>query len=138
MKPAVLKRLKGPWMSEREYRANVEGLNIVFGATLGFVLAAAEGLSTRGFLAVLALTIGIAVTILYIGASERRVQYAILAAFGVAALPTAFAVIVPDGTMPGKLQPTLGAWAFVMALVEFSPRTGGESTDRRETQDSGV
>jgi hypothetical protein len=89
---------------------------------LGFVLAAAEGLTTLAFLTVLALTIGVVVTILYIRASETKVQYVLLPGIGIAALPSAFSTLVEGGIMPAKLQPTLAAWAFVMAMVEFAPR----------------
>lgn len=122
MKLGLMRRLKAPWMSDREYQANVEGLNIVFGATLGFVLAGAEGLTTQAFLIVLTLTIGIVVTILYIRSSERRAFYAILALAGIAILPSTFAALAQSSILPDKLQPTLAAWALVMTIVEFSPR----------------
>lgn len=125
----LVKRLKAPWMSEREYHANVEGLNIVFGATLGFVLASAENLTTRGFLIVLGLTVGIVVTILYIRASEKRMFYTLLAFTGIAGLPSVLGTMLQDGdVIPLKLQPALAAWAVVMALVEFSPRAKAPAT----------
>ena len=123
MKKFITRVVRSPWMSEREYRANKDGLNIVFGATLGFVLAGAEGLDTLAFLTTLVFTMGIVVTILYISASKRRIAYAVYAFASTALLPWLFAQFFGDSAvLPPKLQPTLAAWAAVMAIIEFTPR----------------
>lgn len=68
-------RLNGLKMTEREYRANLSGLNIFFGAVLGFVLAGTERMSPLGFALLLTLTASVVVTILYITASKHRLTY---------------------------------------------------------------
>lgn len=114
------KRFAG--MTHNEYRANITGLNIFFGAVLGVVMAGAEALTTRGFAILLLLTAGIVISILYISASRRRIVYAVLAGILVAVLPTIFAILSLGGALPAKLQPTLAVWALMMAVIEFVPR----------------
>lgn len=110
-----------PWMDEREYRANISGLQIVFGAVLGFVLAGAEAFGARDFAMLLLATIGAVVAILYISASQRRFAYTALALGYALALPW----IIPRITQvdaPEKLAPTLLIWTLFQAGVEFAPR----------------
>ncbi len=117
--------LKKPWMTQREYRANLEGLNIVFGAVLGFVLAGAEELDSWGFARLLLLSVGAVVTILYISASKYRVIYA--------GLSVVFAIALPlmaqrmDLVVPGKLMPTLLVWSLFAIVLEFAPRGAPEA-----------
>jgi hypothetical protein len=119
----MLRKLTKPWMSEREYRANSEGLNIVFGATLGFVLAGAEKLNTLHFITVLVLTVSIVVSILYISASARRFAYGFYALLGIFAMPFIVEPLFSGAVeLPGKLQPTLMVWAIVALVIEFTPR----------------
>ena len=62
----------GVRMTPREYRANIDGLNIFFGAVLGFVLAGSEALTSIWFGFLLGATAGIVISILYIPASNKR------------------------------------------------------------------
>ncbi len=110
-----------PWMDQREYRANVSGLQIVFGAVLGFVLAGAEAFEPFDFAALLLITIGAVVSILYISASKRRLAYAALAVGYAVLLPEAVLRITGEHT-PDKLAPTLLIWTLFQAAVEFMPR----------------
>jgi hypothetical protein len=110
-------------MSEKEYRANTDGLNIVFGATLGFVLAGAEALSNAAFSLVVIVTISVVVSILYISASNKRLTYSIYALVVIVAMPWMFrSLLGQDFAMPSKLQPTLAIWAIFSTMIEFAPR----------------
>lgn len=110
-----------PWMNEREYRANILGLQIVFGAVLGFVLAGAENFDRFDFAGLLLVTIGAVVTILYISASPRRFTYSVLALGYGLALPW-IVLRITDVQAPDKLAPTLLIWTLFQIGVEFSPR----------------
>ena len=117
-----LRRLvTNPWMDQREYRANIHGLQIVFGAVLGFVLAGAEAFAPFDFAVLLLITIGAVVSILYISASQRRIAYTLLAIGYALLLPEAVHSITKVEA-PGKLAPTLLIWTLFQAAVEFAPR----------------
>lgn len=110
-------------MSAKEYQANINGLNIFFGAVLGFVLAGTENLSDLQFGLVLFVLATVVITILFISSSRSRILYSALA-IGMA---TAFPVIVDvlldgHGVVPGKIRPTLLVWTLMTIVVEFLPR----------------
>ena len=110
-------------MSRREYRANIEGLNIFFGAVLGFVLAGSEALGDAWFAFLLVATAAVVITILYITASARRLSYAVLAVVLIASMERWLEPWLPDAaSIPPKLQPTLLVWALMTIFVEFMPR----------------
>lgn len=123
-------------ITEREYRANLHGFNIFFGAVLGFVMAGTETLDTRRFTLVLLMLSGVIVSILYISASKHRLTYAVLTAVLVAFLP---AVLEPmlrgGGELPEKLQPTLAIWTLMTIFVEFYPRRPDERGAQDEEAD---
>ncbi len=66
-------------MSVAEYQANLNGLNMFFGAVLGFVLTGTETLNSFQFGVILALLAGAVISILYISSSKNRVAYSIYA-----------------------------------------------------------
>jgi hypothetical protein len=119
---------KGKWyripttmrVSQGEYQANINGMNMVFGAVLGFVLARAEALETMQFAFVLLLSAAVVVTILYLSSSEYRLFYAVAAIAAVAFLPVA----LNDMDIPPipKLQPTLAVWVLMVLGIEMMPR----------------
>jgi hypothetical protein len=110
-------------MTEREYRANIDGLNIFFGAVLGFVLAGSETLDQVSFGILLAITAGIVVSILYITASQHRIQYSLLALGLVLSMHRTLETLLPGTfSLPSKLQPCLLVWALMTISVEFLPR----------------
>lgn len=117
-------------MTQREYRANINGINILFGAALGFVLVGSEMLDPVRFGFMLAFTSGVVVSILYITASAKRLAYFLFALFGAAILPWVLGTTFGDPSLvPDKLQPTLIVWAIMTAFIEFVPRekpAGGE------------
>ena len=123
MRKLARRLFDGARMTDEEYRANLNGLNIFFGAVLGFVLAATETLETAGFTLVLVLCTAIVISILYISSSRRRFVYFVYTAVGIALLPQAVELIGPAGTtLPPKLLPTLAVWTAMTAFVEFAPR----------------
>lgn len=121
-------------MTHGEYRANIAGLNIFFGAVLGFVLAGTEALDALPFAWLLAMTAGAVISILYINSSERRVVYALLALFLIFTMDRWAEPVLPDGfELPSKLQPTLAVWALLTMFVEFLPRE--KDSRRRAVED---
>ena len=117
-------------MSHQEYKANVNALNIFFGAVLGFVLASAEQLTSIDFgitLMCLATTVAF---ILYITFSRYRILYSIFS--------LVLAYFVPDiinDLIAGpevhldKIRPTLLVWTLMAIVIEFQPRnTADEKT----------
>lgn len=110
-------------MDAREYHANVAGLQIVFGAVLGFVLAGAERFDRFAFATLLLLTIGAVVSILYISASRHRLLYTAVALGYSLALPWTI-LRITELQAPEKLAPTLLIWTLFQAGVEFAPRSG--------------
>ncbi len=116
-------KLRGTKMTAREYDANLNGIHMLFGAMLGVVLAGAEALETWRFMMLIAFTVGIVVSILYISASEQRFGYFALALVGVAILPRFYdSILAPGDVAPSKLQPTLLCWTLFVGLIEFLPR----------------
>ncbi|WP_299191630.1 hypothetical protein [uncultured Erythrobacter sp.] len=118
-------------MTQREYRANIEGINIVFGAVLGFVLVGAEGLPVFDFVLMLVMSASIVVLILYLGSSEYKLFYAVLTAATIIALPFIAEDLFSLTRVP-KLQPTLAIWALMVAGVELIPRTQSEPDSTQE------
>ena len=117
----------GVRMTQREYRANIDGLNIFFGAVLGFVLAGSEALTSIWFGFLLGATAGIVISILYIPASNKRVTYSILALILIASMDRWLEPILPGlASIPPKLQPSLAVWALTTIFVEFLPRETDE------------
>jgi hypothetical protein len=114
-------------MTEREYRANIDGLNIFFGAVLGFVLAGSETLDNLGFGVLLAGTSGVVISILYITASEQRLAYSALSLVMIASMGRVLEDMFPGDSIPEKLQPCLLVWALMTILVEFLPREKAEA-----------
>jgi hypothetical protein len=121
-------------MTEGEYRANLNGLNIFFGAVLGVVMAGTETLGPRDFALTLFITATLVVTILYVSASPRRILYALLAALYIAGFPWALDRIIDGAPIPRNLQPTLAVWLGFVLLVEFMPR---EKADVPAPRDEG-
>ena len=107
-------------MTEREYRANINGTNVVFGAVLGFVLAGAQDISTYEFVFVLLLSATTVTLIFYLGSSDYKLFYLVSTIGMIVAIP-----YILDGftraAIP-KLQPTLAVWASMVLIIEMMPR----------------
>ena len=117
-------------MTLGEYRANLNGLGIFFGAVLGFVMAGTETLGPLDFAVTLFVTASVVITILYVSSSPHRLTYAILAALFIAALPHMLGHLLSAGAkIPDHLQPTLAVWLAITLLVEFLPRERAAAGD---------
>jgi hypothetical protein len=118
-------------ITEREYRANVSGMNIVFGAVLGFVLAGAEGLPPIDFMTVLFVSALAVIMILYLGSTEYTLFYGLSAGLMIYFLPAVLNDQLAINPIP-YLQPTLTVWALMVVLVELLPREKDENTQPKE------
>lgn len=119
--------MSGRWMNlgrmtHGEYRANINGLNIFFGAVLGVVMAGTETLDQRDFAMTLFLSATMVITILYVTSSPHRIAYALLAALFIAGFPWLLQTLTGGAPVPPNLQPTLGVWLGITLLAEFVPR----------------
>lgn len=81
-------------LSVAEYRANLNGLNMFFGAVLGFVLTGTEQLNSWQFALVLGVLTSVVVSILYISSSRHRVAYSIYAVFLALVVPSALDLVL--------------------------------------------
>jgi len=120
-------------ITEREYRANIEGMNIVFGAVLGFVLAGAEGLPPVDFMIVLFVSAMTVILILYLASTEYLLFYGVSTALIIFALPILLRDQVAIKPIP-YLQPTLIVWAIMVTILELSPRQKTTKTQPEEPQ----
>jgi hypothetical protein len=112
--------------TEREKIGNVDGINLFFGALLGANLGTTGTLAALPYAQLVALLVGLVITIRMVSVSERRAYaYATLAAYVML-----FAVIL---TVPGlgieglagadlnRLLLTLAIWIGATLLVELMP-----------------
>lgn len=126
-----------PRMTASEYRANLSGMNIFFGAVLGFVLAGAEAMQPASFAWLLVGAAGIVINILYVSASRHRLSYAAMGAILIVSMQQWLeGSMTGISELPPKLQPTLGVWLLLACLVEFLPREA-PSSEEREQPDPG-
>lgn len=122
MKLGALAR-KSTRMTAAEYQAHLTGINIFFGAVLGFVINGIDQLDAIGFGVVLTLISGVVISILYITASKHRLLYSFYTLVLVAVLPWIVDKIVQvPFALPPKLQPTLFVWTLITIFAEFLPR----------------
>lgn len=121
-------------MTFSEYQANVRGMNIVFGAVLGFVLAETSQLPVIDFCIVLAISASMAVLILYLSSSPYKLFYAASTALGIYLLPTVMQEQLQIAPIP-RLQPTLAVWAAMVLLVELIPHDAPERTDTKNKEE---
>lgn len=119
-------------MSEGEYEANIQGINIVFGAVLGFVLAGANDLPQREFAVLLFLSAGAVTSILYLAHSQYKLFYGVTTALLIYLLPHILADPFDVTDVP-QLQPTLAVWAAMIFSVAFLPRDKQPATEVIET-----
>jgi len=117
-------------MTPGEYRANVDGLNLFFGAVLGVVMATTDRLGARDFAVTLIVTATLVVTLLYVSSGRHRFAYALFAAAVLAFLPRILGPLLADPAgMPPHLQPTLLVWLGFIVLVELGA-LDGPATDQ--------
>ena len=107
-------------MTSSEYQANLNGLNMFFGAVLGFVLTGTETLNTWQFGFVLMMLASAVISILFISSSKHRLAYSSYALIIALTLPELINFILRgDGLVPDKIRPTLVVWTLMTILVEF-------------------
>lgn len=109
-------------MTHSEYRANLNGLNIFFGAVLGVVLAGTETLGQKDFAMTLFISATLVITILYVSSSPHRIGYALLAGIFIAGLPRLLQLLTDGAPVPPHLQPTMAVWLGITLMAEFLPR----------------
>ena len=115
--------LKKPWMTAGEYRANLQGLNVFFGAVLGVVMAGTERLAPFDYGVMLLLLASLVITILYISSSPKRLLYSALILVAIALMPEMVTQLIDDRISSlAYLQVTLLVWALLAILIEFAPR----------------
>ena len=119
-------------MSEGDYRAGLNALNIVFGAVLGFVLVGGEDLPVDAFAGLLAISALIVMLIQGIALSEYTLFSIVTTAAAIYFLPDIAEDWFSISKVP-KLQPTLAVWAAMAVLLELSPR---EKSAKTSTQHS--
>ncbi len=116
-------------MSANEYRANLNGLNMFFGAVLGLALTGTEKLNALQFGVILAGLAGIVISILYISSSRSRVAYSIYALVSALIFPELMDHLLRGhGLVPDKIRPTLLVWTLMTVCVEFWARDKDQST----------
>lgn len=110
-------------MSTGEYQANLNGLNMFFGAVLGFVLAGTERLNAWQFGFLLLSLASIVVTVLYISSRRNKLTYSLLALLYAATLPEMMDLLLSSkDVVPDKVRPTLLVWIAMTVMVEFWAR----------------
>ena len=110
-------------MTAGEYRANLQGLNVFFGAVLGVVMAGTERLAPFDYGVMLLLLASLVITILYISSSPKRLLYSTLILIAIALMPQMVTQLIDEriSSLP-YLQVTLLVWALLAILIEFAPR----------------
>ena len=108
-------------MTHGEYRANVQGLNILFGAVLGFVLADASAMPLENFAIVLAVSAGTTVGVLYLQESDHKLFYAGLNIFILSLMPGLLDRLDAPPNLD-RLVVTFAVWAAMVLLIELVPR----------------
>ena len=108
-------------MSQGDYSAGLNALNIVFGAVLGFVLVGGEELPVFDFAALLAISAFVVMMIQSIALSEYTLFSIVVTGLAIYFLPDLAEEWFSLTHVP-KLQPTLGLWAVMATLLELSPR----------------
>ena len=117
-------------MSQGEYRANINGINMFFGAVLGVVLAGMEKLTQVQFGLALLMLAGNVTSILFITGSRHRVVYAIYTIIISLATPSAIDFMLrTKNAIPDKVVPTLLVWTFMTIMVEFWGRDTASPED---------
>jgi len=121
--PTLMRRLGLGRMSTGEYQANLNGLNMFFGAVLGLVLTGTEKLDAWQFGVLLFCLAGNVITILFISSSRNRVSYAVFALVNALLFPKVMGFLLHgQDLVPDKIQPTLLVWTVMTIVVEFWAR----------------
>jgi len=123
-------------MTHDEYKANINGLNIFFGAILGVVMADANISSALEYSISLVVIASFIIMLLYINVSEHRLLYAVSAVLIL--LVVWFKIYqggqfasIDNAWLEQRLLPTLSVWLGMIVVVEFYPKSSsGTSKDK--------
>ena len=118
-------------ITDGEYDANVRGMNILFGAVLGFVLADAGDLPAVQFGMVLLLSASVVVMILYLAQSEYKLFYLVSTTVAIAGVPFILSDALEIEPIP-QLQPTLAVWASMVVFLELLPREHAAKIEEKD------
>jgi hypothetical protein len=114
--------------TESEIAAHHAGMNVFFGAVLGFVMAGTERLDSLEFAYVLLVVSAVVISILYVSASRQKIAYSLFTVLLIFMLPRVSNLALDQGeALPDKLQPTLLVWTFLSIFIEFMPRRSDNS-----------
>ncbi|MEO0464309.1 MAG: hypothetical protein AAF127_14360 [Pseudomonadota bacterium] len=117
-------------ITDGDYRAGLNALNIVFGAVLGFVLVGGDSLPTTDFMALLVISATIVMLIQSIALSEYTLFSIVTTALAIYFLPSLAEEWFAIAKVP-KLQPTLAVWAGMAVILEISPRAQPDGTAQK-------
>ena len=125
----------GMTITEGDYRAGLNAMNIVFGAVLGFVLVGGEDLPVRDFVGLLAISGLIVMLIQSIALSPYKLFNITTTAMVIYFLPKVAEDFFSISAVP-KVQPTHAVWAAMAVVLEISPRekTDSEKINSEDTK----
>lgn len=121
----------GMRITEGDYRAGLNAMNIVFGAVLGFVLVGGEDLPVLDFVGLLAISGLIVMLIQSIALSPYKLFNVVTTGLVIFYLPKVAEDFFAIAEVP-KLQPTLAVWAAMAVILELSPREKIDSEDTKQ------
>ena len=107
-------------LTRKEYDASVNALNLFFGAVIGVSLGSIGDIDVKEYVMLLIATATAVTTILYVSYSERRYWSILIMVFVLAGI---WGIGNADDNLfdlPAKLLPTLGVWAAMAVITEFS------------------
>jgi hypothetical protein len=112
-------------LSQREYEASLNALNIFFGAIIGVSLGNIEAMSVQDYVVLLLATAAMVSTILVVSYSHRRIWNVVVmfSLLGFAWYIDIYRAKGIDIDFPEKLLPTLSVWAGLAILLEFTEKT---------------
>jgi len=110
-----------------EYKANISGINIFFGAIIGVVMAELSLQSPVTYSLLLILVASFIILVLYISASKHRLYYFF---FSASTLLLTWIKASNNDEFYGidtvwlehRLLPTLSVWLFMVTTIEFLPK----------------
>lgn len=112
--------------TRRERAGNVDGINLFFGALLGANLGTTGTLPATSYAQLVALLVGLVITIRMVTVSERRLYaYGMLVAyvllFGAVLLVPGFGIEGLSQADLDRLLLTLGIWVAATVIVDLLP-----------------
>lgn len=123
----LVRQMASIWIqTKREKIGTIDGINLFFGALLGANLGTLDTLPLAEYVKLIALLVGLVMTIRLVSVSERRwYALATLALYVALLLGVLFVPFLQPKGLPTsdlhRLAATLGIWVVVTMLVEFYP-----------------